>query len=321
MTADLNAGLRELARKRSASAPEAAVPARSVRAPAKESSAAVVRRGIAALLRGEVVPAPPVPESPPSEIPGAEVVRGTGGRCCRLTRSVESMLPDVDVLGDLSRGLARLAERDPEDVYPGVRPAAGVRAEDVVVMDLETTGFWGCPIFLVGLLLVEEGRLRSVQFLARDYPEERAILAEAAARLTGSRLLVTFNGKSYDVPCLKERSSMHRVRSRAHRLPHVDVLHASRRRWKEELPDCRLQTLEREITGLHRTGDIPSSEIPAVYHEFVATRDAEALRPVLHHARVDVLTTARLFAELAADPPAPLRPRKRRRKKPAAAPD
>lgn len=292
MSLDLTAGLRALARRRSA-------------APMREEVRAPTRC------------ADPAPRALPL-IPGGEDVRGSGGRCCRVVRSLESLLPGADLAGELDRSLRFLATCAPEDVYPGLRPAIGVRAEDVAVMDLETTGFWGCPIFLVGLLLTEGGQLRSVQFLARDYPEERAILAETAERLAGSRLLVTFNGKSYDVPCLKERSVLHRVPSRVHRLPHVDILHAARRRWKRELMDCRLQTLEREITGLHRTGDVPSAEIPAVYHDFVASRDEEALRPVLHHARVDVLTTARLFARLAADPPPPApkpRPKADRKRK------
>ena len=123
------------------------------------------------------------------------------------------------------------------------------------------------------------------------------MLSAAAALLAGVDLLVTFNGKSYDVPCLRERFVLHRLPPPP--IPaHVDILHPARRRWQGELPDCRLQTLERHVTGLHRTGDVPSAEIPAVYHAFAADRDAARLAPVLHHGRLDVVTTARILVRL-----------------------
>ncbi len=103
----------------------------------------------------------------------------------------------------------------------------------------------------------------------------------------------------YDVPCLRDRCVIHRVEPVADRLGHADILHPARRRWQHELPDCRLQTLEKSIVGIHRTGDVPSAEIPGVYHAFTATGDPDPLLPVLHHSRVDVVTTLRVFTKLA----------------------
>ena len=68
------------------------------------------------------------------------------------------------------------------------------------------------------------------------------------------------------------------------------MLHPARRRWRGHFADCRLQTLERAVIGITRTGDVPSAEIPAAYHAFTANPD---------HGRVDLVTTAKLFAELA----------------------
>ncbi|MBZ0266707.1 ribonuclease H-like domain-containing protein, partial [bacterium] len=279
------------------------------------------------------VAAAPVPPAPPTRRPprctpldrragsgadgidGAELCRIGGQDVCVVRRDVEDLLPGHSLTADLADGLAALAERDAADIYPGLRPLIGFTLDDIVVLDLETTGFWGCPVFLSGMLYREEGRLVSMQILARDYPEEPAMLAAASALLKRRKVLVTFNGKSYDAPCFAERCSAHRIRTGIRRMAHVDVLHASRRRWKDELPDCRLQTLEWEVVGLHRTGDIPSAEIPGVYHAYAASRDPEELHGVLHHGRVDVVTTASLLARLLEDPPAPCRPPRKRRKR------
>ncbi|HMB67709.1 MAG TPA: ribonuclease H-like domain-containing protein [bacterium] len=273
-----------------------------------------LRAGIARLLRGDTVPTGAGPRRPPPSEPepvtGARLETIGGHRVCVIRRPVRELLPDQDLAGDLRRAFASFAARDPDTVYAGLRPARECRPEDVAVVDLETTGFWGCPVFLVGMVLWDGDELVSIQVLARDYPEERAMLAASGVLLASRSLLVTFNGKSYDVPCFRERCAYHGIRTTVPRLAHVDVLHASRRRWKRELPDCRLQTLEWEVVGLRRAGDVPSAEIPGVYHDFVATGDARALDPVLHHGRVDTVTTASLFARLLEDPPAPPAPRR-----------
>ncbi|MGQ0722026.1 MAG: ribonuclease H-like domain-containing protein [Candidatus Eiseniibacteriota bacterium] len=220
--------------------------------------------------------------------------RYEGETCLRVQRPA-----DDDLAAQLEDALARLAGRAEEDVDRGLRAAAGCRLAEIAFLDLETTGFWGCPIFLVGLLLVENERLVVLQLVARDYPEEAAILRESAELLAGRRTLVTFNGRSYDVPCFRERAVVHGVSERLAELRHVDILHPLRRRFRDELPDCRLITLEREVVGVFRGSDVPSREIPALYHEFAGTGDTARLAPLLHHSRLDLMTTARLFAELA----------------------
>jgi uncharacterized protein YprB with RNaseH-like and TPR domain len=218
-----------------------------------------------------------------------------------VTRRVADLLPGVDVAAELIASLDRIGAADPETIDRGLIPARGMRVGDLVVLDLETTGFWGCPVLLVGLLHEEDGILVTRQIVARDYPEERPMLRAALDLLARRGLVVTFNGKSYDVPCLRERCIVHRVKDEAtRRLAHVDVLHAARRRWRGCFEDCRLATLERHVTGLTRAGDVPSREVPELFHRFVATGDAALLAPVLHHGRVDLLTTARLFARLGA---------------------
>jgi len=242
----------------------------------------------------------PAPARAPLTLEGGELREVEGVSVFTVRRDAEDLQPGRNLTWELDRVLDALSVRDPEDVDRGLREAAGCSRSDMAVLDLETTGFWGCPIFLVGLLLEEDGRLVTHQLLARDYPEESGILRLAEELLRDKRLLITFNGKSYDVPCLRERAAYHRVPSRLHELAHVDLLHPARRRFRRELPDCRLQTLEREVVGIYRTGDIPSRDIPDVYHAFAATGEIRILLPVLHHSRVDLLTTARLFAELAA---------------------
>ncbi|MBD3184899.1 exonuclease, partial [Candidatus Poribacteria bacterium] len=110
---------------------------------------------------------------------------------------------------------------------------------------------------------------------------------------SGFDVLVTFNGKTFDAPFIADRMIYHRKRFRW-KQTHVDILHHSRRQWKEELPDCKLQTLESYICGRKREGDVPGSLVPEVYKEFVKRGDTRLLAEVFHHNALDLITLTEL---------------------------
>jgi uncharacterized protein YprB with RNaseH-like and TPR domain len=169
--------------------------------------------------------------------------------------------------------------------------------EPEVCFDLETCGFAGTPLFLVGLLVREPEGLRLTQILARHYGEERAVVAETLERLHRFPNWLSFNGKAYDAPFLAGRAGHHGV-AMANPERHRDLLHEARRRYRHELPDCRLQTLESLVLKRFRAGDVPGSEIPALYHDAVKQGRPERLRSVLDHNRHDLITLALLAAHL-----------------------
>jgi uncharacterized protein YprB with RNaseH-like and TPR domain len=164
----------------------------------------------------------------------------------------------------------------------------------VVYLDLETTGLRNTPLFLVGLMYSEGEDLVVDQLFARDYTEERAVLSFVYSMLDSREVLVTFNGNTFDIPFLANRMTFHALPMRMPR-SHVDLLPISRSLMKGRTPNHRLQTLERFVLGRKRTGDIPGSEIPGAYHEFVRTQDARQMAAVIHHNRLDLLSMLELI--------------------------
>jgi uncharacterized protein YprB with RNaseH-like and TPR domain len=174
----------------------------------------------------------------------------------------------------------------------------GIDWPSTVFLDLETTGFSATPLFLAGTLFEREERLVVVQLLARDYSEERTLISSLDNLLRRFKHCVTFNGKSFDMPYIRERASYHRLELKAN-LQQFDLLHHARRMWKNKLPDCRLVTLEYYILGRRRAGDVAGWEVPCIYHEFVHTKDARRIREVLRHNLIDIVSMAELFICLA----------------------
>jgi len=198
----------------------------------------------------------------------------------------------------------------PEDLHETVRPLILTDPAAITYLDIETCGLAGEPIFLVGVLRYRDRELLIEQFLARDYSEERAVLAAAWEVLADTACLITYNGKTFDMPTVGARSLACGLFHCPAVPEHVDLLFEARRRWRRVLPNCRLQTIEQFICGRRRAGDIPGHEIPAAYHEFVRAyrsqdtgrraRSLRCLQTILHHNALDLLTMADLVTRLLA---------------------
>jgi uncharacterized protein YprB with RNaseH-like and TPR domain len=180
---------------------------------------------------------------------------------------------------------------------PDLAALCAVGLEHALFLDLETGGLTSSPVFLAGTMHWNGSDFVLRQYFARHYGEEATLLAALAEATRAFEFLVTFNGKSYDVPFLRDRGNVHRVRIV---MPprHLDLLHPARRRWKAELPDCRLQTLEYRVCRRRRVGDVPGEEVPGLYHDYVRNGDPYRLVPVFHHNLLDVITMGEVLGAL-----------------------
>jgi uncharacterized protein YprB with RNaseH-like and TPR domain len=170
-----------------------------------------------------------------------------------------------------------------------------------VVLDLETCGLAGSALFLVGILRAIDGGPCVEMLVARNYTEEPAVLSSLWHVLARHDVLVTFNGKTFDWPMTVERSIRHRLagHSTSRKWTHIDILHHARRRWRKQLPNCRLLTLEQAVCRRKRVGDVPGKQIPSIYAEYVRTGFEREMDAVLFHNAVDLMTEFDLALRLA----------------------
>ncbi len=81
-------------------------------------------------------------------------------------------------------------------------------------------------------------------------------------------------------------------------MPHVDLLHPSRRILAHRLENARLSTIETHVLGVERDGDVPGFEIPQRYFDWLRRRDGRLLEDVFKHNRLDVVSMASLLKYL-----------------------
>ncbi|MGD9495708.1 MAG: ribonuclease H-like domain-containing protein [Armatimonadota bacterium] len=253
-------------------------------------------------------------ETPPEAIPSEQRA------IAPLSGSLEQLVPGRDAAG--AEGSYWLVEHSVERVLPHGRailasfaslvcaeracagflsPLAGVCPDQLVLLDTETGGLSSAPVFLVGMI-VWPGRLMQeatvLQMLARDYAEERAVLAEAARLLQGRHVLMTYNGRAFDLPMMRERMTYHGLGACPEPPMHLDLLHEIRARFRGRWEDCRLRTLERHLCGRSRSGDIDGAQIPQAWHDFVHTGDAGRVAQIMEHNRLDLVTMLEVLPRL-----------------------
>lgn len=169
--------------------------------------------------------------------------------------------------------------------------------EEIVFLDLETGGLSNACVFLAGTMRWNGIDFVLKQFFARHYGEEESLIRHLGAYLAEASALITFNGKSFDVPFLKERAVRFRLDLEMPGL-HVDLLRHARAAWRGRVPNCRLVTLEAYVCRRRRSGDVPGEDIPGLYHDFVRLGEPQRLISVFHHNLLDVITMDELLRKL-----------------------
>jgi uncharacterized protein YprB with RNaseH-like and TPR domain len=292
-----------------------------------------------ARLRPRAAPAAPPPEPdpvpPPSELPEPSVfealraqLQRRRGRLARASVGADVALFREDAPwpfaavdsehGTLHRSLARLdaaakhgavpvqralAARGPALATLALDPAlAGVDVGRALFLDTETTGLsggTGTIAFLVGLAYFEDDALVVEQLFVHDPDAEAALLGRVAALVARSSALITFNGKSFDLPLLRSRLVLARVELPP-LPPHLDLLHVARRIYGARVERCSLTGLERDVLRFERLDDVAGEDIPERYRRYLREGDRAGVVPVVRHNLWDLVALAALTGELAA---------------------
>lgn len=218
----------------------------------------------------------------------------------------------------IAPGLLRLDRRQPLSQRHGrFQPAAGLACHSNGQPDLSTlslpapdgwrfldtetsglaggTGTWA---FVVGIARIHDAELWMRQYLLLELDAEPALMTEVLSELTEANLLISYNGKSFDLPLLETRLRLNRLAGLSDQRPHLDLLYPVRRAFASCWPDCRLASCEQRLLGFERNDDLPGAEAPAAWLDWLRAGNPARLGAVLRHNRLDMLSLAALLPAL-----------------------
>lgn len=185
-------------------------------------------------------------------------------------------------LSDLENGCFDLSEL----------PSAHIN--DYCFFDLETTGLSsgsGTVIFLAGVFFINNDQQWVIQqYLLTGYRFEKQFLALFSQIFKSKAIIVSYNGKSFDSPILVSRFRMTRQAFPVQRHFHWDLLHYIRRAYSLNWPDCSLQMAEKKLLDFYRQHDMPGSEAPAAWFDWLRNGNVEKLSAIIQHHFYDLLS-------------------------------
>jgi uncharacterized protein YprB with RNaseH-like and TPR domain len=226
----------------------------------------------------------------------------TGPARATLREQITTRVSAQAKIGTVAPADAMIARPDVAAPLAGLPlPASPSLLHGLRILDIETTGLsggTGTLAFLVGIGAFEsDGTLAIHQLVLPSPAAEGPFLDRMLSLLAGATLLVTFNGRSFDVPLLRTRCIL--ARRAPHALtapPHLDLLGIARRLWRGRAADCRLVTLEERVLRRRRVEDLPGSMAPLAYTAYLRGGDPSALDGIVEHNRDDIAGTAALLA-------------------------
>lgn len=135
------------------------------------------------------------------------------------------------------------------------------------------------------------------QYILRDFSEEPAQLSAFVDDLLQTSCMLTYNGKTFDIPLLRTRFRINRMEIPFENYSHLDFVHSCRRIYRRHFDSFNLSLLEKKVLGFERADDVPGHLIPRMYFDYLQNRDDELLLPILNHNRNDIVSLYLLVQE------------------------
>ena len=176
-----------------------------------------------------------------------------------------------------------------------------VNIKDLLFFDLETTGLAGGAgtyPFLIGIAFFENDRFTVIQYFLPEYDRDIYAYLDIKKITKGKTILASFNGKSYDYPLLKNRFILNRFDDMFKDFRHIDLLHLSRRMWKNSLDNCSLGNIEQKIFKFSRLNDIEGYLIPNTYFSYLQNGNINDISNIVFHNEQDLVFLGRLIIYL-----------------------
>ena len=248
---------------------------------------------MAAIIRGHAGD-PESGERPALILGDVELESLSPGAFRRLIRLEEAALAEHKLSHYLPFSLTGVLEL-------ALLPRVGaILPSELLFLDTETTGLSrgvGNYPFLTGLAYFDGNVLCVEQLFLLEPLGETAYLQRLDRLVRQYPYMVSYNGKSFDLPLLRSRWILNRIRSGSPVL-HFDLLHILRRMFpRGTVAGHSQKDLERELLRIERKDDISGADIPQIYFDFCKYGESRGMDSIFRHNLLDVMGLVFLFLE------------------------
>ena len=190
--------------------------------------------------------------------------------------------------------VAMTTELKPSPLFDSMMEMQVLDKRDTLAFDTETSGLSngsGSFIFMLGLGYFEDNQYIVDQLILPDLNSEAAFLRQTELIFSRFPILLSYNGKSFDIPMLQSRLHFYLFPDFTREIVHCDLLKLTRRYWKQALGTVPLSNIEHYILKLQRGDEeVPGYLAPELYRDFLRDGDASHIAGVAYHNQIDVVS-------------------------------
>lgn len=172
--------------------------------------------------------------------------------------------------------------------------------KDSLFFDIETSGLSSkySNIISITSLLYLENNFQIYQLFCEFKPDEKDILKYFNELLKGKKYIVTYNGNSFDIPFIIQKSLQHGVSINFEELVKIDLYNDIRHfKSKISTPDLKLKTVE-EYFNISRKDTLTGKDITVLYEAYSIEPRKEFSELILNHNYEDVYNLYILFDKI-----------------------
>ncbi len=175
------------------------------------------------------------------------------------------------------------------------------KPEDLLFLDLETRSLFSeTQIITIGAGIYQAGSFTVNQFTALNPDAEYEALMLLDSISKRHKAIVSYNGRSFDIPFVISRFSYYGLRHAAARfrdLVNFDLLHYCRQAFPEASGHS-LKEMEVYVLKEFRDNDIDGSEVDFHYSVWLKTQNPEHINLITSHNAIDVRSMALILNKL-----------------------
>lgn len=167
------------------------------------------------------------------------------------------------------------------------------------IFDIETTGLYSRrdQLILSGLIQIDHNKATVIQYFAEDPSQEKDVVTSTLKTLAQSEVIITYNGRAFDIPFLLARAERYRIP-----IPtafcDLDLYTVLRYHsdLKDMLGSLRQKSIEKfmDLT-VSREDEIDGGESVRLYNRYLETPNTALEKTILLHNHDDIMQLYRIL--------------------------
>ncbi|MBQ8639531.1 MAG: ribonuclease H-like domain-containing protein [Lachnospiraceae bacterium] len=169
--------------------------------------------------------------------------------------------------------------------------------KDIVFFDIETTGLSSdsSSLYLIGIVYHQQMEWHIRQWFADSMAAEQEIIQDFFQFIQNFKVLISYNGDSFDIPYLIKCAEQYGIESPFDKLTSLDLYRKIRPlRRLLKLESLKLPAVE-AFLGIERANDINGKDLIPLYKEFLNTQDETLYQAFLLHNEEDLKALPQLM--------------------------